>query len=210
MTNELKRLVRDTFLNEAINWVRYRWELLQWISGRLNRAPHLLKRMLVRQRAKTYGLKVFVETGTLFGDMTYAMRHHFNELITIELDDYLYHRATRRFRNIPRVRLLHGDSGVQIVEALRSIHQPALFWLDAHYSGGITARGDEMTPVFSEIRHILAHQVSNHVIVVDDARLFDGTDGYPTFRALQDFVASIDRDCLTWIENDTISIARGS
>jgi hypothetical protein len=65
-----------------------------------------------------------------------------------------------------------------------------------------------MTPVFAEIRHILSHPVRNHVIVIDDARLFNGTDGYPTFRELRDFVDSIDRDCLTWIENDTITVAR--
>ena len=32
--------------------------------------------------------------------------------------------------------------------------KPCLFWLDAHYSGGITAHGAEMTPIFDEIRHI--------------------------------------------------------
>ena len=164
--------------------------------------------MIVWKRARDYDLKAFVETGTLFGDMTFAMRNHFDQLVTIELDDYLYSRAVKRFKNYPRVKLLHGDSGVKIVEALASLNAPTLFWLDAHYSGGVTAQGEKMTPIFDEIRHILTHDVKGHVIVVDDARLFNGTDGYPTFREIQDFVTSINKDYLTWIENDTISIAK--
>ncbi len=70
--------------------------------------------------------------------------------------------------------------------------------------------GERMTPIFDEIRHILIHNVANHVIVVDDARLFNGTDGYPTFREIQEFVTSINNNYLTWIENDTITIAKSS
>ena len=140
--------------------------------------------------------------------MTYAQRNNFQQLITIELDDYLFKRASARFRKIAKIKLLHGDSGKKIAEALADLNQPCLFWLDAHYSGGITAHGEQMTPVFAEISHILNHQIKDHVIVIDDARLFNGTDGYPSFHELQDYVRSIDGKCLTWIENDTITIAR--
>jgi hypothetical protein len=208
MLQHIKSIIRNTRLYDLLNWLRYRIEFWQWVLGRLDRAPHVLKRMIVQKRARDYRLRTFVETGTLFGDMTYAMRNNFDQLVTIELDDYLYNRAVKRFKNYPRVKLLHGDSGVKIVEALASLHAPTLFWLDAHYSGGVTAHGEKMTPIFDEIRHILTQDVKGHVIVVDDARLFNGTDGYPTFREIQDFVTSINKDYLTWIENDTISIAK--
>lgn len=208
--SKLKSLFRNTAAYDLYNWLRYRLEWLKWVAGRLDRAPHLLKRRLIASRMRDLRPEVFVETGTLFGDMTYAQRNNFRRLYSIELDDYLFARATRRFRHFPHIHILHGDSGQKIIEVLHVLDRPCLFWLDAHYSGGVTAHGEEMTPVFAEIRHILNHPVRNHVIVIDDARLFNGTDGYPTFRALRDFVESIDRNCLTWIENDTITVARSA
>ena len=206
----LKSLIRNTPAYDLYNWLRYRFEWFRWVAGRLDRAPHILKRRLIINRAKEYKPEFFVETGTLFGDMTYAHRNRFQRLYSIELDDRLYERARRRFKNYPHIRILHGNSGEKISEVLREINRPCLFWLDAHYSGGITAHGEEMTPIFDEIRHILNHPNKKHVIVIDDARLFNGTDGYPTFRALRNFVESIDPECLAWIENDTITVTRAN
>ena len=31
---------------------------------------------------------------------------------------------------------------------------PAIFWLDGHYSAGITAMGEQATPIFKELTHI--------------------------------------------------------
>jgi hypothetical protein len=208
MMSKLKSLIISTAAYDLYNWLRYRIEWLKWVAGWLDRAPHLLKRRLIASRVNAFRPKVFVETGTLFGDMTYAQRNNFRQLFSIELDEYLFERALLRFKHYSHIRILHGDSGQMIAKVLQELDEPCLFWLDAHYSGGITAHGVEMTPVFDEIRHILNHPVRNHVIVIDDARLFNGTDGYPTFRVLRDFVDSIDPDCLTWIENDTITVAR--
>lgn len=210
MMSKLKSLIISTAAYDLYNWLRYRIEWLKWVAGWLDRAPHLLKRRLIASRVNAFRPKVFVETGTLFGDMTYAQRNNFRQLFSIELDEYLFERALLRFKHYSHIRILHGDSGQMIAKVLQELDEPCLFWLDAHYSGGITAHGVEMTPIFDEIRHILNHPVRNHVIVIDDARLFNGTEGYPTFRALRDFVDSIDRDCLTWIENDTITVARTS
>jgi hypothetical protein len=55
-----------------------------------------------------------------------------------------------------------------------------LFWLDAHYCGGMTAKGSEETPVIKELTQVLAHPVAGHVILIDDARCFTGKNGYPT------------------------------
>jgi hypothetical protein len=54
-----------------------------------------------------------------------------------------------------------------------------LFWLDGHYSAGITARGDIATPISLELEAILSHPVKSHVILIDDARDFTGKDSYP-------------------------------
>ena len=199
--------MRSLMFYNLYNSLRYRIEWLKWVLGRLDRAPHLLKRRIIVRLAREHKAELFIETGTLFGDMVYAMRHTFKRLVSIELDDWLFNRARRRFQRYPHIRILHGDSGRRIVEVLAEVRQNCLFWLDAHYSGGITAHGEAMTPIFDEIRAILNHEIKNHIVVIDDARLFNGTDGYPTFRALRDFVESIDPSRMIWIENDTISIA---
>ena len=179
--NRFKHALRSSRLYDLYNEVRYQHEFCLWATGYLSRAPHVLKRRLISSRAQEYKTTVFVETGTLFGDMTRAQRKRFHKLYSIELDDYLHRRAKKRFRNCTRIKLLQGDSGEVIKRVLTEITEPTLFWLDAHYSDGITAHGDENTPIFKEIESILKHKLKEHVILVDDARDFNGSNGYPTF-----------------------------
>lgn len=207
MSEKLKLWFRNTSFYDWYRSIGYQLEWMQWITGSLDRAAHVVKRRVISSRAKQFKPEIFVETGTLFGDMIHAQRNRFKKLYSIELDDYLFTRATRRFNNYPNIQILHGDSGQKLSEVLKKLEESTLFWLDAHYSGGITAHGSQMTPIFDEIKLILGHSIKDHIIVIDDARLFNGTDGYPTFRALRDFVESIDSDLLVWIENDTITVA---
>ncbi len=46
---------------------------------------------------------------------------------------------------------------------------PALFWLDAHHSGGVTANAG-YDPIFEELKSIYMHPIKRHVIPVDGAR----------------------------------------
>jgi hypothetical protein len=62
-----------------------------------------------------------------------------------------------------------------------------LFWLDGHYSGGATARGHKDCPVLEELDAIF-NSPFEHVIYIDDARLFTGKDDYPTLEALKAYV----------------------
>ena len=57
--------------------------------------------------------------------------------------------------------------------------RPVLFWLDGHYSGGDTAKGELDTPVSVELDSILESPVKGHVILIDDARCFDATHDCP-------------------------------
>jgi hypothetical protein len=89
-----------------------------------------------------------------------------------------------RFAARPDVTLLHGDSGSRLPEVLGQLTEPALFWLDAHYSGPITARGPLDSPIGQELEAIAAHPVGGHVVLIDDMRDFNGTGGYPEAAAL--------------------------
>jgi hypothetical protein len=72
--------------------------------------------------------------------MIAAMRPHFDKIYSIELSDYLYESARNRFKDVVNVEILHGDSGTLLAGLMGKLQQPALFWLDAHYSMGETVR----------------------------------------------------------------------
>jgi len=135
------------------------------------------------------GLKNFIETGTFQGDMVEAQRENFHKIVTIELSDALYEAAKRRFAGYDHVHVLHGDSGALLLEAIHLIEGPALYWLDAHYSRGVTARGDQKAPILKELSIIAARGQPDDVILIDDARLFGMRLGYPRLATVRKFAA---------------------
>lgn len=199
---------RNSPAYDYFNGFRYQFEWVLWIANRLNRAPHILKRRIIKRKAQEHNARMFVETGTLFGDMTYSQRNHFKRLFSIELDSYLFHRACRRLKRFPHITLLHGDSGQKIAEVLKEVTEPCVFWLDAHFSGGITAHGEQATPIHKEIVAILKHDIKDHVILIDDARDFNGSGGYPSSKELRLFVENLDQHYSVWLESDILIISR--
>jgi hypothetical protein len=153
-------------------------------------SPSLLKQKIVQE----YGLKskaeVLVETGTYMGAMVKACKSSFSSIYSIELQTDFYERARRRFSSESHVKLLHGNSAHVLPSVLRELDRPTLFWLDAHYSGDLTAKADRETPIMQELLLILNHTIKGHVILIDDARLFNGTHDYPTHEAVSDLAAS--------------------
>src|SRR5262249_21720595 len=150
-----------------------------------------------------------VETGTFYGDTLYALRYTFDKLYSIELSEDFYRRAVKRFADEPKIHLQQGDSGEVLAEVLKLVDGPALFWLDGHYSGGTTALGAEARPILRELRQIAKQPLRDkHLIVVDDARLFDGTGGYPT---ITDFRVEAQHLGFTHVEvtNDMIVLSSG-
>lgn len=136
-------------------------------------SPPFVKAIALKRYARQYGLKTFVETGTFLGDTTDAMADVMPTCITIELSPQLFERAIARFRCRSNVRCICGNSSEAICEILQSIDEPALFWLDAHHSGGITA-GEGYNPILDELTAICGHSVIRHsVVLVDDARGHD-------------------------------------
>lgn len=129
--------------------------------------------------------KIFIETGTYRGDMVNRMSKRFDKIYSIELSPELHAAAIRRFASQPHIEILQGDSGAVLPELLKRVDKPALFWLDAHFSGGETTRTDIDTPIEAELRVILNHKVKNHVVLIDDAREFVGKNGYPPAASIE-------------------------
>jgi hypothetical protein len=186
LLNDVKlKLVQFNLIPDAWIQRRLQQDLQRWEREPGAPIPHLLKQRVVLNYAATTGARIFVETGTYYGDMLQACLAHFDQLVSFEIEEHFYERAQRRFGENSKVTLLHGDSGKLLPEVLRTIERSCLFWLDAHYSCGLTGRAALETPICRELEAIFRHPL-RHTILIDDANAFDGTHDYPA---------------IAWVEN---------
>jgi hypothetical protein len=154
--------------------------------------------------ARAFRLTTLIETGTYLGDMVEAQKARFVQVLSIELSPELYRAARARFAQAQNVTLLQGDSGELIESVIKRLDGPALFWLDGHYSAGVTAHGSLETPVKRELETILG-SANDHVILVDDARCF-GTGDFPTMDGVRALVARLRPGWTCVVKDDIIRI----
>jgi hypothetical protein len=199
----LKSTVPNPTFRKLIHWIDY----INWKRrGKPVPPPHLYKQQVVRNYADKYGLKILVETGTFYGDMIEAMKHCFDGIYSIELSKALYEKAATRFSAEKNIEIIHGDSGLELGNLINRVNQPILFWLDGHYSGGVTARGVKDTPIYDELEQIFNNQASKYVVLIDDARCFGARADYPSIQLLSDFIKTKMHDAKIEIECDIIRI----
>lgn len=152
--------------------------------------PASIKIAIVEGLVRASGCRRFVETGTYLGNTIEVIARLGLTCHTIEIDPTIHARARKvlgRHRNID---FILGDSAAALPVLLARIDEPTCFWLDGHYSGGVTGTAREETPISAELDAILAHPVRSHTILIDDARLFDGTHDYPH---LAELLAGLER-----------------
>jgi hypothetical protein len=113
-----------------------------------------------------------VETGTNYGHTSWEMKDHFT-IHTIELSGELYRKNVEKFKDT-NVKCYWGDSKSMLPKIIKDIYEPILFYLDAHYSGGLAAFGEEECPLLQELE-IISHRKYNDIIICDDLRLFGST-----------------------------------
>jgi hypothetical protein len=176
-------------------------------NGRPAPPPPAIKHQIVRGYARAHGIRVLVETGTFVGDMVYALRADFDRIFTIELDPRLARDARRRFGKFRHIQVLHGDTAALLPGLSLQLNEPTLFWIDAHWSAGVTAMGAEISPARHELECVLARGQANDVVLIDDARLF-GTAGYPDLQETLDYLRAMRPDCDVSLQSDIIRCAR--
>ena len=126
---------------------------------------------LIFEYQNQFGYEIFIETGTYRGETTKAVAGKFKTVHTIELSKNLASTAEKSFKKThPHVVVHQGASEDKLQNILAKIDKPAIFWLDAHYSAGNTARGKVDTPIMQEIQIIFDHKIKNHVVLIDDMR----------------------------------------
>jgi len=176
-----------------------------WIlRGRPARSPHLLKQKVVRQYGEEFRLKTLVETGTYYGEMVAAMKHRFDRIYSIEYDEGLAERVTKKFARYPHVRIFCGDSRIVMPEVLALLNGPALFWLDAGYYGWVGKQGDQQR-LSAELQMILSHPYP-HIVLLDDARCLTGQNGIPTVNEVQSYIETKFPGRRVAVEDDILRI----
>jgi hypothetical protein len=203
MTNLARDLVRSQFV-----WPIYqRCQRASWtLGGRHGAPPHIVKEGIIRQHGKRLNLDVLVETGTYMGDMVWALRNDFRAIHSIELDPALANRARNRFARYKHIKIYEGDSAAVLPVIIEQLDKRALFWLDGHFSGGITAKAALETPIALELEHLLARGNPGHVILIDDARAFSGEGDYPTMAEIIHLVGSSNPSLQVIVADDVIRI----
>lgn len=166
--------------------------------------PHVFKQNTIFEFQKKSGIDILVETGTYLGDMVEAQKKFFKKIYSIELSTRLYKMAKKRFYRDANVEIIQGDSGRMLSKIVNQLDKPAIFWLDGHYSGNITAKGDKECPVFEELDAIFNGKVKNHILLIDDARCFVGQGDYPTIDELAKYIEGKNPEYKLEIKKDII------
>lgn len=157
-----------------------------WDPGGLI-SPEARAKIILELQART-GFRTFVETGSAEGDMVAAVMHAFDRVYTIEFHASSYLHCFRRFAAHPKVTCLHGDSEELLWHVCEVLHEPAIFWLDAHMPGG--SQAPKETPILGEVKEILGRSGKvQHLLLIDDARLFGIHPLYPTQAKIRQMAA---------------------
>lgn len=205
----LKRLegLKYTPLYEIILPVLHRLEIYSWqIRKKHPPVPQLIKHKIIRDLADKYSIKTLVETGTYLGNMINTNKNYFEKIFTIELNKKLYWRAKRKFVKYKHIIVKQGDSARLLPYILKMIQNPVIFWLDAHYSGGITSRGKIETPIISELKTILKNPLLYNILLIDDALCFNGQNGYPTIEIIKEIILKKNNNYNISVKNNIIHI----
>ena len=150
-------------------------QMQQWRArGYLENAPQLVKQNLFVK----YGVPQaqWVETGTFLGETTDFLSNSYSFVYSVEPEKELYKNAMKKFLN-QNVELFNGVSEDVMPSLLLRLKGDINFWLDGHYSAGVTFKGNKDCPVEEEL--------------IDDVRLFLPTNttysDYPSIDFLVDW-----------------------
>jgi hypothetical protein len=185
----------------VIDWVR---------RGCIGFAPQFVKQNILM----TYCVPAapWVETGTYLGTTTKFLAARSPKVHSIEPATALFEDAARRFSG-SNVVMHHGTSEEVLPRLLADLHGPVNFWLDGHYSAGLTYKSAKESPLLEELAAIRANlsHLSDVAIFIDDIRCcvplaHQREGGYP---ALDELVSWARDNGFSWqIEQDIMIVNR--
>jgi hypothetical protein len=167
-------------------------------------SPYYVKQVVLARN----GIRgaTWVETGTYLGGTAKRLAKIASKVYTIEPEPKLYAAAKKLLESKPNVEPIHGLSEDVFPTLLPKLSGDVCFWLDGHYSAGITHKGPQDCPVVEELAAISGNLagMSKVVVMIDDIRCFDprkpAFSGYPSVDVPVDWARA---NHFTWsIEHD--------
>ena len=143
---------------------------------------------IVLKLANIANAEIFVETGTYYGNTSEWASSEFKNIFTIELSEYLYNITKEKLLLKRNINHILANSKNVLPNILKTIDSNVVFWLDGHYSGGVTAGEDDPCPLREELGIILK-RYNDDIIIIDDAR--DCIGG--TFPSIQEIYRLINK-----------------
>jgi hypothetical protein len=120
---------------------------------------------------------VFVETGTYQAKTSLMARSLFPVVHTIERSEVLWRDANTRYGG-DGIHFHHGDSRTVLPTLAKSIREPAVFYLDAHWFDVPHAAGQsDPLPLWAEL-DALARRRYPDIVIVDDVLSFGAFPGW--------------------------------
>jgi len=113
----------------------------------------------------------FIESGTFLGQTIFPFEPYFNNLYTVEIKEDLFQNAKKMYTG-NKIHFYHGDSGNVFKDIIPEIKGKSIIFLDAHWSCGITGKGEKDVPLYEELQCIINYHKDEAVIIIDDVRLF--------------------------------------
>lgn len=205
----LNIILYETRLQDQATQMRGIATIEEWVSlGRPIPGPAVYKESVVKGFQSFFQTKELIETGTFTGEMVDAVKDLFPSIISIEIDKKLARRAKRKFKKYPHIHILEGDSAEVLPRLIQEKKGQCIYWLDGHYSGGITGRGEKDTPIVEELNEIFKNY-QNDIILIDDARSFNLNPNYPTIEVVTELCKNFVKDINVEVKYDIIRIYRG-
>lgn len=203
----IKKFVRffPSPIKSRIKYFSDLYEIALWKKNKMpSPPPHAIKQKIINHYRTKLKHNILIETGTHYGATIDSQRKNFEQIYSIELSEKYYTLAVNKFKPYKNITIIHGDSGKELYLLVPTLTKSAIFWLDGHYSSGDTAKGDIDCPILEELNAILNNSEYNHSILIDDARLFNGTNDYPEINYLKEFVAALNSNYIMEIKHDII------
>jgi hypothetical protein len=127
------------------------------------------------QLFKDYAVgSTFIETGSQYGITFYAAKEYgFDTIYGIELMEEFFVDSMNRFKDDSTIHQFLGESPDILTSLCPFLDKPVTFWLDAHASGPNIPGGKYgRCPLVQELQAINLSPCKNHVIMIDDIRIF--------------------------------------
>jgi hypothetical protein len=141
---------------------------------------------LINEFLSEIEIPICVELGTASGGSAKEAAKYFNEVMTVELNEYrpIYDS------NIKNITWLNGNSIDVLPGIIKSLisykeenlieyHRYCLFWVDSHFDGDKPKDSPYKDCYLLDELEIISPYSQDAIIIIDDARLFMGNPPYP-------------------------------